>query len=182
MPKRRRRREQATTDRRPPEERLEALVRERNRERQVRILGRIRHDLDASADPAPWIAAARTLSERLIISERMLYYFVEIFIESVIFDASKGDEQLAAIRDEMNAIERAHGLAEDESWYIDEAPAEWRELNDAWDCRADAVCVEYLRAHGHADIARVFEARRDEFSDMGNAGRLELLGDDDLVD
>src|SRR6185437_5445948 len=50
---------------------------EPNRDRARRMLIRIRRDLDAQPEPGPWIAAARTLSERLIISFDALYYFAD---------------------------------------------------------------------------------------------------------
>src|SRR3954470_6194375 len=94
MSRRRTRRPQPTTDARTPEQRLEALVREDNLDRAERMLMRIRDDLDATRSPGPWIDAARTLSERLIISDDALYYFSEMFSECVVFAAAETDPEL----------------------------------------------------------------------------------------
>src|SRR4051794_30850309 len=118
MSRRRNRRPAPTTDQRPPGTRLEALVREPNRDRRERMLARIREDLDTTPEPGPWIDAARTLSERLIISDDAMYYFVELFTECLVYAAPESDPELARIVREMLAIERAHGLRESEYWRV----------------------------------------------------------------
>jgi hypothetical protein len=179
MSRRRTRRPQATTDQRTPEQRLEALVREPNLERAHRMLMRIRDDLDANPEPGPWIAGARTLSERLIISENSFHYLAEILAECLMFAASSSDPVLCRIRDEIASIERAHGLREDESWHIDDGPAEWRSLNAAWDRRADEIFAADLRRFGNADLADLVERNREEFERRSVQGRIELWGEDD---
>ena len=52
------------------------MVREPHPERKHRMMARIRADLEANPNPAPWVDAARVLWERLIISEDTLYYFL----------------------------------------------------------------------------------------------------------
>src|SRR4051812_25851454 len=106
------RRPTPTTDTRPPEVRLEAMVREPNPDRAMRMMRRIREGLDSKPEPAPWLAAARALWERLIINEDSWYYLVEMFAECLVYDGSKHDAELVRIRGAMDAIERAHGLAE----------------------------------------------------------------------
>src|SRR4051794_26150659 len=90
-----------TTDQRPPETRLEARLREPDRARKERILARIRTDLYENPNPAPWLDAARVLWERLIISEDTLYYFVEIFTESLVNRGSSQDPELVRLYEEM---------------------------------------------------------------------------------
>ena len=164
MSRRRARRPQPTTDRRPPEQRLEALVREPNRSPTPHL-------------PLP--AGARTLSERLLISEDSFYYLSSLFTDCLVLAASDSDPDLCRIRAEMDDIERAHGLGEDEFWYIDEAPADWQQLNDAWNSRADVVLATALRELGHADLAgtprgrprRVRAAKRSRASRSMGRGR-----------
>lgn len=182
MSRRRLRRPAPTTDQRPPEQRLEALVREPSRERKLRIMGRIRRDLDERPEPAPWIDAARSLRDRLVISDRIFYYFVEIFFECITFAASNMDAELVRLRDAMRAIERAHGLEEDDFWTIGEATDEWRALNDAWNRRADEIRSARLREWGHADIADFIDTHHAEFDDMGIQGHTELFGEDPFAD
>ena len=173
-----------TTDRRTPDERLEALVREPNQARSLRTLMRIRRDLDETSqpDPAPWLAAARTLSERLIISENSLYYFAEIFTECMVFSPAVADAELARIRGEMDRIEILYGLAEGQTWPVDKAPGEWRALNDEWNARAEAIIVATLRKAGHDDLADTREKNLREFDRRVAKGRIELFGEDEAFD
>src|SRR5215207_526605 len=115
-----------TTDPRAPEARLEAFVREKYADRAERMWARILDGLDAVPEPAPWISAARSLSERLMISEDAFYWFVEGFTECLVVRASETDPTLLRLREAMQEIERAHGLREDQLWEIDEAPSNWR--------------------------------------------------------
>ncbi len=145
---------------------------------------RIRHDLEQSTapDPGPWLAAARTLSERLIISENSLYYFAEIFTECMIFSASVADPELGRIRHEMDGIEIAYGLAEGQIWPLEEAPVEWAELNDKWNARANEIVVTTLRRTGHTDLADARENNLRDFDRRVNKGRIELFGADEEFD
>ena len=176
------RRPAPTTDTRPPEVRLEALARERNPERALRMMSRIRADLDANPDPAPWLDAARTLSERLIISEDSWYYLAEMFTECLVYRGSSEDPELVRLYAEMEAIERAHGLAEDDHWLISEAPPEWRALEHAWNQRADEIINTYLRESGHADAAALRENDPRDYEGRSAQGRVDLWGRDEDLD
>jgi hypothetical protein len=129
------------------------------------MLSRIRDDLDARPDPGPWIAAARTISERLIISENAFYYFAELFTECLVFAASGSDPELLRLGSEMEEIERAHGLRDDEFWHLDDAP--------------DAIVASHLRELGNADLADLLEHNRREFDRRTGQGRVDLWGEDD---
>jgi hypothetical protein len=166
-------------DKRPPLVRLESLVAEPAVARSRRILMRIRMELNGAPYPDPWISAARSLAERGQISADTVIYFVEIFLECVTRQASGCDPEMLRLYDEMHRVERAHGLGEDESWLTREAPAEWLELNEAWDRRNDAIRVATLRDLGHGDIADLLERQPAEFNDRGSAGHHDLWGEID---
>ena len=138
------------------------------------MLGRIRQDLDARPEPGEWIAAARTLSDRLIISFDTLYFFAELFTECLLFEASGADPELATIESEMETVERAHGLREDEYWHVDDAPEDWLVLNDAWERRAREIVAAALRSCGQSDLAEDHERRPKEFERRSEKGRLDL--------
>ena len=176
--RRRARRPAPTTDKRPPEVRLEAMVREPNVERGRRMLKRIRDDLGANPDPAPWLNAARTIWERLLISEDSWLYLVELFTECLEEHGFRHDPELVRISSEMEAIERAHGLGEDQYWRLHEAPADWKELETAGNVRADDIVNAYLRDSGHADVADLREKHRDELDGRITKGRTDLWGAD----
>jgi hypothetical protein len=179
MSRRRPRRPQPTTDRRPPEQRLELLVREPNPDRATRMLGRIRADLDAGGELGPWLDAARALRDRLVISESAYVYFAELFTESVLLQAVEEDAELVRLREEIVAVESAHGLVDGEYWPVDEGPDDWRELNEQWDARADAVVVDALRRHHHDELAELREKKLRDYDDRVTQGRIDLWGADD---
>jgi hypothetical protein len=179
MSRRRIRRPSPTTDQRSPEERLEALVREPNPDRAHRMMRRIRGDLERNPQPGPWITAARTLSERLIISEDAFYYFADMFLESIMMHASRSDPELGRLMNEIDAIERAHGLTENEAWHVNEGPPDWRALNDAWDRRADDIMVAALRENGDVDLATLREQNPDEFEARASRGYRDVWGEDE---
>lgn len=179
MPRsRRRRRPNPTTDRRSPDERLEALVREPNLDRAERTLDRILNDLDAAPAPAPWISAARTLSERLIISEDAFLYFAMLFTDCALLEESERDPELTRLADAMIVIERAHRLRDDETFVVEDAPEDWRALNESWERRADAIIAQTLRQASQSDIALLFEESRAEFDRRVEKGRTDLWGED----
>jgi hypothetical protein len=175
------RKPEPTTDRRTPEERLEAFVREKYADRAERMWARILDGLDAVPEPAPWISAARTLSERLIISEDAFYWFVEGFTECLVLQASQSDPMLLQLREAMQQIERAHGLRDGEFWEMEEAPSDWRALSDEWQDRAEAIVNEALRGSGNADVAQIRESNPSEYESRVTKGGDELWhhGDDD---
>ncbi len=83
------------------------------------------------------------------------------------------------ISSEMQRIERAHGLTEDEYWTLDEAPPDWRALSEEWDRRDDAIQIATLRALGHDDIADLLAKDRREFEGAGAVGYYELWGEEE---
>jgi hypothetical protein len=179
MSRRRQRRPQPTTDARSPEERLEAMIREPNRERALRTFDRILNDLDADPEPGPWLDAARTLRDRLIISENAYCYLGEKLTECVVARSTEIDAELKRIGEAIEAVEEAHGLRDDEYWLVDDGPDEWRELNDAWNRRADALVIARLRELHHDELADLRAERPPEFEQRAEHGRVDLWGDDE---
>ena len=154
-------------------------MREPNPERAQRTFERILDDLDARPEPGPWLDAARTLSERLLISEDTFYYIADLLTQCILFAASSTDPRLVSATNGMVDIERAHGLREDETWTVDEATEEWRRLDEGWNRRANEIVNAGLRELGHADVATLREANRDEFSERLAKGRTDLWGEED---
>ncbi len=175
------RKPEPTTDSRTPEQRLEAFVRERYADRAERMWARILDGLDAAPEPAPWISAARTLSERLIISEDAFYWFVEGFTECLVLQAAGTDPRLRELREAMVEIERAHGMAEGQYWDLDDAPSDWRALSDQWEDRAEAIVNDALRGSGNADVAELRENDPPQYQRRVTKGGDELWhhGDDE---
>lgn len=174
-----RRRPAPTTDTRSPDERLEALVREDNNDRRERMIMRIREGLEASPETiGAWLGAARTLADRLIIGEDAYWYLAYLLAECALFAASSQDEELVQLGAEVDAIEEAHGLTEDETFHDDDAPEDWTALNEAWGRRADAVIADVLRASGHVDVADALLNDRAAFERRTDKGYEEIWGEE----
>ena len=135
----------------------------------------------ADAQPTPR-SDHRTLNERLIISDDALYYLVELFTECLVSAAFDSDPDLVRITEEMDAIEEAHGLKEDDYWRTDEGPPEWRSLDEAWSRRAKEIVASRLRELGHADFADLCQNNPSEFERRGANGQKDLWGDDEGED
>ena len=166
------RREVPSVDRRPPEVRLATVLSERNPERRQRIFRQIRND--DHAEPATWIGAARTLHGAGTITRDVYWYFVTMFLDDVMDRMHDQDPELLRLSDEMRAIEASHGLDEDDSFFIDEGPADWREANASWERRAGEIVRGYLREHGFNDVADEMEHRREEFDACSSVGWREV--------
>lgn len=179
---RRRRRiryEAPTTDSRPPETRLGALIAEPDVERRRRIMRRIHDPLLQGADPLPWIHAACALHDDGAISTDAMWYFARAFTEGVLAPATDTDEELLLLDATMKAIERQHGLREEETFYVDDAPEEWRETNVRWDRRADELTQTYLREHGFAAIADRWAQDPEAFDEATLRAERELWPEDE---
>jgi len=137
---------------------------------------RIRRDLEVEVNARPWLDAARSLYEKRAIDLDELCYFAELFTECLLGDP-EGDAELRRIGREMQAVERAHGLEEDEAWYIDEAPTDWRALNDEWESRARAAVAAAFRDAGLTELADMHMSSSDEYEERSSAGQDKVFGE-----
>lgn len=165
-------------DARPPLVRLRSLLVEPEAERARQIWRRILEELEETPEPGPWIAAARTLAAERLISDDAIHYFVEILLQCITGHAASHDAEMLRLYAEIDKVKRAHGLGDDEDWYIDEAPAEWLVLNAAWDARDRQIRVSTLRALGHHDLADLLEHDPDEFHRREGSGCVDVWGVD----
>lgn len=143
------------------------------------MMSRVLAELERTPVPGPWIAAARTLATTGVITDDAVYYFVAIFLECLTFEAAGNDAEMLRLYAEMERVKRAHGLAEDEDWFVYEAPAEWQALNAAWDQRDADLRVSALRAMGHDDIAALLERDPEDFRRREASGYYDVWGEDD---
>ncbi len=142
----------------------------------LRTFVRIRQQLLDDPNAVPWLAAAHALRARGRISSNVLRYLTGIFLECITANASESDPELCAIRLHMEAMEESAGLNAEQSWTALDAPAAWRDLNDQWNARSDAVNAEYLRSRGYDELADEMEHGAQAFADAGVEGRVELWG------
>lgn len=167
-------------DARTAEELLESVLREPNPDTARRMMAWIYIGLSESGDPAAWIAAARRLRERLVISEDAFYHFANKLTECVVSEGSKHDPELVRLEAEIRSIERAGGLEEGEYYSVADSPPELRALDDLWSQRAHHLVAEYLRTHGHADVASLIVGDYEDYCARVAAGRIALWGDEGM--
>jgi hypothetical protein len=138
-----------------------------------------------AAIPPPWYEAwtrlglAATDEERLAVYQAVrdagsLPEAAGLYLVSWQIDAlalADADEALGALEDQLEAIERAHGLGEDERWPPGEEPSEYaalqRQLHDAWDVLYAAKLDEF----GEPALARLYRTDPERFEQLQEAGR-----------
>jgi hypothetical protein len=86
------------------------------------------------------------------------YYLFYWITDQMSFHWSGADAELERISAAMDDIERSHGLSEDESFLVHEAPADWTALSNAWDRRLDTIWAEEFTRLGEAEMARLARA------------------------
>ena len=136
--------------------------------------------------PPAWAGPWRRLGPESSDEERLAVYRAirssgslpedaGLYLVSWQIDALAGrhaEQALHHLDDQLEAIERAHGLDEGEAWEPGEAPPEYaavlRRYHDAW----DEIFAEKLEQYGEADMARLFREDPEEFRRRSEAGRL----------
>ena len=84
-----------------------------------------------------------------------LFYWIT---EGMSFHWSGSDPDLGRLTGEMDAIERRHGLSEDESFLVDDAPADWTAMSKEWERRLDAIWAEEFARLGEPELARLMRS------------------------
>jgi mutator protein MutT len=71
---------------------------------------------------------------------------IEDVVEHEAFRVAEPGAVMKSLNTRIDAIEREHGLAEDEYWREDEGPPEWRMLNLAWAAYLDSTKIRILES------------------------------------
>jgi hypothetical protein len=171
-----------TVDTRPPEVQLEEVMRAATRQRARRVYGRICERLALDRNPAPWIAAARSLRDRGIISENVFYYLVDQLTARLVPAPPIPDSEIMRVSVELGLIKRPRDLGDGAGFNTELAPAERAAAILAWYRQAREAAADYCRTHGHLDVASLMESDADEFDRRSDAGCDELWRASDQVD
>src|SRR5947209_7217004 len=141
------------------------------------ISARLAQIVDASPAPPPWYEAwlrlgpGSTEEERLAVyravrdagsvPEEAAFYLVSWQIDAITL--RHAEEALRGYEDRVEAVRRAHGLAEDDYWPPGEGPPDYqeaqRQLHDAW----EALYAATLDELGEEEMARLFHTDRGRF-------------------
>lgn len=126
-----------------------------------------------SAFPDEWIRAVQQARADGTLDPAVAHFLIYKLAESAMLRFTQEDATLADVSARIEAVERAHGLDEDESFTLGHAPAEWTALTAEWDARYDALLSEMFRRVGEEALAA-------DPSGLGDAlfeeGRLAMFG------
>jgi hypothetical protein len=81
------------------------------------------------------------------------------------------EAELAPIEAAMKEMRARHRLGEDEDFYLKEAPAAYRALNDRWEAVVEGHLLEDLRSFGLGDLATLYETDRTKYDHARERGR-----------
>lgn len=117
------------------------------------------------------LTAYRAVRNDRLVPPEAAFYLIAYQIMDLAQERYEDDPRLEAISCEMEQIEEAHGLTEDEYWPIGEGPEDHRALDARWNEAADAIIAETFRAQGEGAMADLFEGDRAEFDRRFEVGR-----------
>jgi hypothetical protein len=161
----------------PPEELLGRFIAGARSPRAGALLWALRTRIATGRDDVRevvgYVQAMRDLGT---LADDAAFYLLAILTEEAMISRMDDDARLTALRDRMEAIERAAGLGEDEAFLIDEAPAEWKAASDEWSAVFDGLWAALLRELGEREMAWARLHDESAFEARTMDGREELIG------
>ncbi len=148
------------------------------------LIRRIGDEIVEPADVPQWASAIQLARDVGAVPPAECYALLDIVTEGGMGSLTQTDAKLCRLADAMRMIATADGLSDDEDYYLDEAPAEWLELNRQWDQRFDQLRADLFRRNGEAGMANelllfpeAFEARSQE----GRTALFDVAEEDDIA-
>jgi hypothetical protein len=87
------------------------------------------------------------------------------------------DGDMQPIAAAMEAVERAHGLEEDECFSLDSAPPDWLRLNRDYEAALDSKLEDLLREFDLPDLLELHRRDRERIDQLREAGRLAVFSE-----
>ncbi|HEX2719021.1 MAG TPA: hypothetical protein VHM67_15235 [Gemmatimonadaceae bacterium] len=122
-----------------------------------------------SGFPDPWIAEVRRARDAGTLDRAFALFLIYKFAEEAMLRVVEEDPRLVELSEKIEAIERAHGLDELESFHVDDGPPEWKALTAEWDAVFDACMSEIFRRTGEAELAANPRVERDPRFEEGRS-------------
>ena len=138
----------------------------------AQLFDRVMDIIGRTGDAESWIRVVQRIRNAGEISGAAAYFMMFKFAEQLPTKAMETDPELRDISARIRAIERAHGLGDDESWYVDEGPPEWQDLQQQWSAKVDLMTSELFARVGEKELASADYA---EVDPQFEAGRKELF-------
>lgn len=113
------------------------------------------HDPELAREMLRLVQAMRDTGALL---ESEAWYLLYWITEQMSFHWSATDPQLVRLSAAIDASERSHGLVEDESFHVDDAPADWTALTHEWSRRLDVIWAEEFARLGESELARLMRS------------------------
>lgn len=134
-----------------------------------RLVNRAMAIVEKTGKPNRWIFEVRRARENGSISPAVARFLIFNFAEATITALVSTHPQLTNITARIDRIEREHGLAEGEHWYVHEGPPEWQALNQEWDATADRLMSDIFIRNGEHELAASFSVGDDPLYEEGRA-------------
>ena len=125
-----------------------------------------------------WIALANAMLEAGRISQAEALLYRTFPVEDIHMDRWLGgayDEQLRPIAEAMRKIERDHGLSNQQSFFVHDAPKDWLSLSEAYNSVMDSKCEEAMREFGLNADADMWRDDRARFDSERESARLNVF-------
>jgi hypothetical protein len=125
--------------------------------------------LNLQSSSAEWLAVFQAVRTAGSVPQDAGFYLVSWQIDAITWD--EADEALRGIEERLDAIQREHGLGDDDYWPLGEGPPEFEEMSRRYEVAWDALYVARLEDAGEFEMARLFRTDREEFSRRSESGR-----------
>ena len=141
-------------------------------------------DLPALEDRAKlFIEIARARFDAGEISEHELTfhrcYAIEVQVHEARWTNGVYDDVLGPISEKMKAVEKKHGLADDEYWPVSDAPEEYLELSREYDKAMESKLLEAFCEFGAEDLKEIYINDPEKFHMLHDAGRVAVFQHDE---
>lgn len=151
------------------------MAAEANTDIAGRLLNGMRASVEQDGDAARWIRAVLVARDTGALGDAPSVYLLDIITEAAVGRQTDTDPILVALAAQLREIERADGLDDDEAYLLDDAPAEWLELNRRWDSRFAQLRGALLTDSGESRLARLCQIRPEEFDALSLEGWAALM-------
>jgi hypothetical protein len=88
-----------------------------------------------------------------LLGEEIAWFLINKFVDEAMYVIVETDPELKELGRRIDEIERAHGLGEDESFFVGKGPPEWEEATQAWAAINDRQYAELFRRIGEEEMA-----------------------------
>ena len=167
-----------------PFDRILQIVEHAGTVRARALMHRMIDEIEGPADVPQWASAIQLARDLGAVGATECYALLDIVTEEAVGSLTETDSELRRLTDAMRMIATADGLSDEEDYYVDEAPAEWLELNRQWDQRFDQLRADLFRRIGEPGMADELLLSQETFEDRSREGRsamFDVAEEDDIV-